>query len=213
MPNDVRNASRLIATILLAVAAVATAWATYQSTQWRGELTLHGASRQRPAFESSTASTHGGQLATSRHRDLHPVGRRDRSRQGTRSLTSTAQRFRDRVQARVRRLARDRSRSRTPTPPAPPSSMPEYQVAETTEATRLNWRRPSRIQLRASDSHRPLGQLHAGGRALRGLAVLRGHLDQAPVRRDQREAVLALGVLLFLGTFIWIATLPAKFFG
>ena len=29
----------------------------------------------------------------------------------------------------------------------------------------------------------------------------------------QREVLLALGVLLFLGTFIWIATLPVRFFG
>ncbi|HMK12994.1 MAG TPA: hypothetical protein VK461_15495, partial [Acidimicrobiales bacterium] len=64
MSVDDRRSRRidLVATILLAVAAVSTAWATYQSTQWRGELTVHGSRSTAARIQASTASTRAGQL-------------------------------------------------------------------------------------------------------------------------------------------------------
>ena len=71
-----------------------------------------------------------------RHRHLHPVGQRDRSAQHfARRLLSPA--IPARVQARVQAwLATDPLTN--PNAPGTPFVMPEYQVAETTEATRLN---------------------------------------------------------------------------
>ena len=52
----------LFATILLAVAAVGTAWSTYQSTQWRGEQAVNTSKATAARIQSSEASTRAGQL-------------------------------------------------------------------------------------------------------------------------------------------------------
>jgi len=52
----------LFATILLAVAAVATAWSTYQSTQWRGQQAVSTSKGTAARIESSEAATRAGQL-------------------------------------------------------------------------------------------------------------------------------------------------------
>src|SRR5213592_400713 len=52
----------LLATILLAVAALATAWSTYQSTRWRGEQAADTAKATAARIESSEAATRAGQL-------------------------------------------------------------------------------------------------------------------------------------------------------
>ena len=89
--------------------------------------------------------------------------------------------------------------------------MPEYQVAETTEATRLNGVAQAE-STRASDS------LERADNFMLAVVLFAVSLFFAGISTKlrsvgQREAVLALGVLLFLGTFLWIATLPVKFFG
>ena len=89
--------------------------------------------------------------------------------------------------------------------------MPEYQVAETTEATRLDG--VAQVEsTRASDS------LERADNFMLAVVLFAVSLFFAGISTKlrsvgQREALLALGVLLFLGTFIWIATLPVKFFG
>ena len=52
----------LLATVLLASAAVATAWTTYQSQRWRAEQTMNSSAAIRAQVESSQASTRAGQL-------------------------------------------------------------------------------------------------------------------------------------------------------
>lgn len=55
MQPDERRERRveLFATILLAVAAVATAWSTYQSTQWRGQQAVSTSKGTAARIESS----------------------------------------------------------------------------------------------------------------------------------------------------------------
>ena len=98
----------LFATILLAVAAVGTAWSTYQSTQWRGE--------QAVATSKATGGAHPvvrgldacGPADAGRHRHVHPVGRRRRQRRRE-ACALLSQAFSRRVPARLRRLARHRA--------------------------------------------------------------------------------------------------------
>ena len=47
----------LLSTVLLAVAAVATAWSTYQSNQWRGEMAVNYSKATAARIQSSAAST------------------------------------------------------------------------------------------------------------------------------------------------------------
>ena len=52
----------VLATIVLAVAAVATAWSTYQSTQWRGQQASYNSKASAARIQSSQAATRAGQL-------------------------------------------------------------------------------------------------------------------------------------------------------
>src|ERR1043166_8322345 len=52
----------LLATVLLAVAAVATAWSTFQSTRWRGEQAIDFSKANAARIHSSQAATRAGQL-------------------------------------------------------------------------------------------------------------------------------------------------------
>ena len=51
-----------LSTLLLALAAIATAWSTYQSAQWRGEQASNTGKSTAARIESSAASTRAGQL-------------------------------------------------------------------------------------------------------------------------------------------------------
>src|SRR6476661_8848175 len=64
MDDDARKLHRveLLSTILLAVAAVTTAWATYQSNQWRGETAVNYSKASAARIQSSETSTRAGQL-------------------------------------------------------------------------------------------------------------------------------------------------------
>ena len=53
----------LLSTILLAAAAVATAWSTYQSTRWRGVQAIDYSKATAARIQSSEASTRAGQLS------------------------------------------------------------------------------------------------------------------------------------------------------
>src|ERR687892_672016 len=57
-----RQRVELLVTVLLAVAAVATAWSSYQSARWRGEQGSDSTKATAAHIESSQASTRAGQL-------------------------------------------------------------------------------------------------------------------------------------------------------
>jgi hypothetical protein len=51
----------VLSTVLLATAAVATAWATYQSTQWRGDQAADYSKATAARIQSAQAATRAGQ--------------------------------------------------------------------------------------------------------------------------------------------------------
>lgn len=53
----------LVATMVLAIAAIATAWSGFQSSKWSGEQTIHFSEASAARTESTRASTSAGQLA------------------------------------------------------------------------------------------------------------------------------------------------------
>jgi hypothetical protein len=95
----------LFATILLAVAAVATAWSTYQSTQWRGQQAVNTSKGTAARNESSEAATRAGQLTQI---DIATfVQWTDAHLAGNRELAEFYRVDFPRVSARVRRVDRD----------------------------------------------------------------------------------------------------------
>ena len=104
--SAMKDRAELVATVLLAFAAVATAWSGYQATRWNGEQAK--ASSRTNAIRIDAARAQGLSEAQ-KEVDVatyHPVGRRlrpsrDRAHDVLRETLSRG------VQARVRRVARD----------------------------------------------------------------------------------------------------------
>ena len=101
-----RNRVELVATVLLAVATVATAWSGYQSTRWNGEQAKAGGARERAADRVGQGGGAREHPDGDRRGDLHAVGQRLRAEpDGARGLLLQA--LPRGVQARRRRLDRD----------------------------------------------------------------------------------------------------------
>ena len=97
----------LLSTILLAAAAVATAWSTYQSTRWRGVQAIDYSKATAARIQSSEASTRAGQLSQV---DIATfIQWVDADVAGNRKLARFYRRRFARSSARLRRLARHES--------------------------------------------------------------------------------------------------------
>ena len=196
-----------LSTLLLAMAAIATAWSTYQSAQWRGEQASNTGKSTAARIESSEASTRAGQLTQI---DIATfVQWTDATVGGNPAL---ARFYRERFRPEFR-TAFDAWILTDPLAnhdaPKTPFAMPQYRVAERRPAPAGRaGRRPCR---RRGGGEPPRGQLHAWRRAVRDRAVLRGDLHQARATSARASVVLGLGYIVFLGALVWLATLPVEF--
>jgi hypothetical protein len=197
----------LLSTILLAVAAVATAWSTYQSTRWRGEQAVDYSKATAARIESSEASTRAGQLtqvdiATFIQWVDAYVARNDKLAQFYR------QRFRKEFQPAFSAWLATNPRA-NPKAPMSPFSMPQYRVAEAVKSERLNvaagvYADAAGVANQRSNNYVLAVVLFAASLFFAGIST---KLDSL----RQREVLLALGWLIFLGTAVWVATFPVSF--
>jgi hypothetical protein len=206
MEADERRQRRveLLTTVLLAVAAVATAWSTYQSTLWRGEQAADSTKATAAHIESSQASTRAGQLTQV---DIATFFQWiDADVAGNRKL---AQFFRRRFRKEFRPAfaAWIATSPRTnPTAPLSPFAMRQYRIAEALRAERLNTAAGAQADA-AGEANQRSGNyvlalvLFAVALFFAGMATKLGSLGK-------REVLLILGWVVFLGTAAWVATFP-----
>ena len=152
--SDTNGRSNLIetfATILLAVAAVATAWTTYQSTQWRGEQASHTSKSTTARIESSTAFTRAGQLTQI---DIATFTQWVNATVAgdTKLADFYRSRFRDEFTPAFDAWLATNPLT-NPDAPETPFAMPEYVVADAQKAEQLN-REATRQATAASESVR-----------------------------------------------------------
>jgi len=207
--NDTEKRSNLletIATILLAVAAVATAWTTYQSAQWRGQQASHTAKSTAARVDSSTAFTRAGQLT-----QIDIATFTQWVNATVAGNTELADFYRERFRAEFT-AAFDAWLATKPltNPDAPktPFEMSDYVVAENSKADALNAEATKQSALAASslkraDNYMLAVVLFAASLFFAGISTKLRSLRH-------REALLALGVIIWLGTAIWLATLPIR---
>ena len=124
-----------LSTLLLALAAVATAWSTYQSAQWRGEQAANTAKSTAARIDSSRASTRAGQLTQV---DIATfVQWIDATVDGKPALARFyRERFRTEFQPAVAAWVATHPRT-NPDAPKTPFAMPQYTVAQAAESKRL----------------------------------------------------------------------------
>ena len=197
----------LFATVLLAVAAIATAWTTFQSGRWRGQQSMEANRSQAARIQSSEAHTRAGQvtqidIATFiQWVDAHAAGQQN-----------LAAFYRARFRAELRPAFDAWIATRPFTNPQAPSSpfvLPQYRLAQTREAERLA----------ALGTVRSAAARDADQNAddyLLALVLFASALFFAGISTKvktirQQEALLVIGWLLFLGSAVWVATRPVTF--
>lgn len=196
----------LVAAALLAVAAVATAWSSYQATRWNGEQAR--ASSRTNALRIEVARAEG--LARSQTQvdvatfiewvDAH-AGQNDELE------GFYEQRFRAEFKP-----AFDAWVATTPftNPEAPPTPflMPEYRLAATAEAEQLDEDAAASAATVARNIQRSANYVLAV--VLFTVALFFAGISTKLRSLRLRKTMLVLGCLLFLGTVGWVATFPVS---
>jgi hypothetical protein len=196
----------LAATVLLAMAAVATAWAAYQSARWHGEQ----AKAQSASIAARVESTRTANVAN-RQAQIDVALFTQWVDAYARDETELAGFYRKRFRAEFRPafVAWVATRPRTNrSAPLSPFAMPQYKLAATAQADRLETQAAGFSEsvgrfIQRADNYALTVVLFAASLFFAGISTrLRSPTP--------RMVVLGLGYLLFLGGLIWIATFPVS---
>jgi hypothetical protein len=194
----------LLSTILLAVAAVMTAWATYQSNQWRGETANKYSKATAARIQSSAASTRAGQLTQVdiatfiQWVDAYVAGKRDLARFYRR-------RFRPELKPAFDAWLATNPRT-NPSAPLSPFAMQQYRVSEAAKGERLNaaagvYADEAETATQRADNYVLAVVLLASSLFFAGISTKLRSLGQ-------REFLLAIGWITFVATVVWLALSP-----
>jgi hypothetical protein len=196
----------LAATALLAVAAVATAWAAYQSARWHGEQAKGQSASIAARVESTRAAdvaNRQGQIDVALFTQWVDAYARDE----TELVVFYRKRFRPEFQPAFGAWVATRPRT-NPDAPLSPFAMPQYQLAASAKADRLEAEAAAASQdvgefIQRADNYSLAVVLFAASLFFAGIST------RLP-SRSTRTVVLGLGYTLFVGAVIWIATFPVS---
>jgi hypothetical protein len=196
----------LAATVLLAVAAVATAWASYQSARWHGEQARAQSASIAARVESTRAANvanRQGQIDVALFTQWVDAYARDE----TELAAFYDKRFRPEFKPAFDAWVATRPR-KNPSAPLSPFAMPQYKLAATATADRLEVKAAASSQragrfIERADDYSLAVVLFASSLFFAGISTrLRSSTT--------RMVVLGLGCTLFLASVIWIATFPVS---
>lgn len=196
----------LAATVLLAMAAVATAWSAYQSARWHGEQARGQSASISARVESTRAANvanRQGQIDVALFTQWVDAYARDET-----ELTDFyAKRFRPEFQPAFKAWVATRPR-KNPDAPLSPFAMPQYKLAASAQADDLEAQAAAASTLvggyiQQADNYSLAVVLFAAALFFAGISTRL----RTP---NSRMAILGLGYVLFLGTVIWIATFPVS---
>ena len=196
----------VFSTILLAVAALATAWSTYQSTQWRGEQAVSTSKATASRIESSEAATRAGQLTQVdiatfvQWTNAHVAGDADLAE-------FYRHRFRPEFEPACDAWLAPPALT-SPDAPLTPFAMPEYRVSELVRSSELN-AQAGRYSDDAGSANQRADNYVLAVVMLAAALFFAGISTKLRVER-QREALLVLGWLILFGTAIWLSTSPVQ---
>ena len=196
----------LFSTVLLALATVATAWAAYQSRQWTGEQSqgYSRATATRIAVNRSAALANR-QVQIDVATFIQWVNAHEEHRSALARFYRA--RFRDEFKPAFAAWLAARPFGGASAPPTP-FAMPRYRLKAATEADRLE-------RTAAADSERAKEANQRADNYMLAVVLFASSLFFAGISAKletvrARAAILGLGWVLFLGTTIWILTLPVR---
>jgi hypothetical protein len=194
----------VLATVLLAVAAVATAWSSYQASRWNGEQ-AKAASRANAARIESTRSSGLASAQTQIDVATFMQWVNAYALDQTELATFYFRRFRAEFKPAVDAWIATRPR-RNPDAPLTPFAMPQYRLAANQEAARLEARAETLAANARADVQRATN--YVLGVVLFAASLFFAGMSTKLGTPRLRGVLLALGGVLFVGTAIWLATLP-----
>ena len=202
--NRTTGLLELVATVLLAVATVGTAWSGYQASRWNGEQATAFSRAGATRVESSKADS----LANSQTQiDVATFTQWvDAYAQNQTELADFYyMRFREEFRPAMEAWVATRPRM-NPDAPLTPFVMPEYQLEAREEADRLEaeaegWSATARQDIQRATNYVLCVVLFAAVLFFAGMSTKL----QSP---RLRWFLLGFGVVIFIGTVVWLATFP-----
>ena len=196
----------LVATVLLAVATVGTAWSGYQASRWNGEQAKSFSRAGATLVESSKADS----LANSQTQiDVATFTQWvDAYAQNQTELADFYyMRFREEFRPAMEAWVATRPRM-NPDAPLTPFVMPEYQLQAREEADRLEveaegWSATARRDIQRATNYVLCVVLFAAVLFFAGMSTKL----QSP---RLRWFLLGFGFVIFIGTVVWLATFPVS---
>lgn len=201
-----RDWVELAATILLAVAAVATAWSSYQATRWNGEQAKTASRVNKTRIDAARAADRTNALTQV---DIATfIQWVDAYAQNEAELTSFYRtRFRDEFKPAFTAWIATRPLQTAGAPPTP-FALPEYKLASAAEAARLD----AQAEVLAATVRRDIQRAsnYVLAVVLFAVSLFFAGLSTKLSEPRLRAIAVGLGCVVFLGTAIWIATSPVS---
>ena len=196
----------LIATVLLALATVGTAWSGYQASRWNGEQAKVSARASAARIESAKAAGTANaqkQVDVATFTAWADAYAQDQQKLAAFYFARFRKEFRPAAQAWVATRPLQNPRA-----PLTPFVMPQYRLAAEREAAALEVKAErlaaeARVDVQRSTNYVLAVVLFATVLFFAGMST---KLTVPALRR----ALLALGVVIFVGTLLWIATSPVN---
>jgi hypothetical protein len=199
-----RDRVELLATVLLAVATVATAWSGYQSTRWNGEQAKAGGRANALRIESAKAA---GLANAQTEIDVATFTQwiNAYTEEEDQLADFYFQRFRPEFKPAVDAWVATRP-LKSPEAPPTPFAMPEYTLAARATADRLD----AQAEVFAAQVRLDIQRAsnYVLGVVLFASALFFAGLSTKLTAPRLRVAMLGIGTAVFLLTAIWIATSP-----
>ncbi|MFO7571465.1 MAG: hypothetical protein R6W48_02550 [Gaiellaceae bacterium] len=201
------NWLELVATLLIAVAAVATAWSGYQSARWSGEQAKAYSRANAARLESTRASALANtqtQIDVAIFTQWVDAFALEQKELADFYFARFREEFRPAIDAWIATKPRV-----DPDAPLTPFAMPEYQLEAQVEADRLEEQATAEAQdagtfNQRSDNYVLAVVLFASSLFFAGIST------RLPTTRS-RMAILVLGCVVFLATLGWVASFPVNF--
>jgi len=203
----VTHRTEIFATVLLALAAVASAWSGYQATRWNGEQA------------KASSATNGIRIKAARAQGLSQAQSQVDVATFTQWVDAYAhketqladfyfKRFRKEFRPAVDAWIATRP-LKNPNAPLTPFAMPQYKLAATAEANRLD----DESELSAAKVRRDIQRAsnYILGVVLFSVSLFFAGISTKVGTFRLRKITLVFGYVVFLGTLIWIATSPVSF--
>jgi hypothetical protein len=196
----------ILATILLALATVATAWSGYQATRWSGETAKAFSRGNAARVESAKAA---GLANTQKQVDIATfMSWADAYATNETELADFYRaRFREEFQPAVEAWIATQP-LQNPDAPLTPFVMPEYVLATEQEAAELE----ATADAAAAEARRNIQRQsnYVLGVVLFAAALFFAGISTKVTMRKARLAILTMGSVVFLGTLVWILTFPVS---